>query len=81
MAVERGIVAYILVKVNAGKEKEVLDDILRSFTRNITEARITYGEYDIVIRVVANNMRMLDMIVKGIRRTPGVAETTTLIAA
>jgi hypothetical protein len=30
-------------------ENEVLDEILRRFDKAVTEARITYGEYDIVV--------------------------------
>ncbi|MCE4611795.1 MAG: Lrp/AsnC ligand binding domain-containing protein [Desulfurococcales archaeon] len=79
--VERGrVVAYILVKVLAGKERDVVDKILKDFYRNVTEARITYGDYDIVVRVEADNMRLLDSIVSNIRKIDGVEETKTLIA-
>ncbi len=75
-----GVVAYILVKVLAGKERDVVDKVLKDFHRNVTEARITYGDYDIVIRVEADNMRLLDTIVTSIRKIEGVEETKTLIA-
>jgi DNA-binding Lrp family transcriptional regulator len=77
---ERGVVAYILIKVEAGKEREIIERISKEFYRNVTEARITYGDYDIVVRVEADNMRMLDSIVTNIRKLDGVEETKTLIA-
>lgn len=75
------IVAYILINVEVGKEKDVLEEILKRYRRNVTEARITYGDYDVIVRLEADSMRLLDKIVTGIRSIPGVIRTTTLIAS
>lgn len=75
------IVAYVLINVDVGKEKEVLEEILKRYGRNVTEARVTYGDFDLIVRLEAGNMRLLDKIVTGIRSIPGVLRTTTLIAS
>ena len=76
----REVVAFVLMRVEAGKEVEVLNEVLNKFRDSVTEARITYGEYDIVVRVVAANMRALEAVISGIRRLNGVVHTVTLIA-
>ena len=75
------IVAYILVDVDIGAEHEVVKEILEKYGRLVTEARITYGEHDLVVRVEVPNMRSLDMVVSGIREIKGVRKTTTLISS
>ncbi len=73
-------VAYILVNVEVGMENEVLDEILKRFDKAVTEARITYGEYDIVVRVEVGSIKALETVVSGIRSIEGVRRTVTLIA-
>lgn len=74
------IVAYILVNVLAGAEDEVRNEILSRYGGKVTEARITYGEFDIVVRVEVDSMRTLEAIVSGIRSIGGVERTVTLVA-
>jgi len=76
----RAIVAYILVNVDAGVENEVRDSILSRFSKSVSEARITYGEYDIVVKVEVDSMSTLEKVVTGIRSIEGVRRTVTLIA-
>jgi DNA-binding Lrp family transcriptional regulator len=76
----RSVVAYILVNVEVGVENDVRDEIIRRFDRAVTEARITYGEYDIVVRVEVDSMKALETIVSSIRAIEGVRRTVTLIA-
>jgi len=76
----RSVVAYILVNVEVGVENDVRDEIIRRFNRAVTEARITYGEYDIVVRVEVDSMKALETIVSSIRAIEGVRRTVTLIA-
>ena len=76
----RPIVAYILVNVEVGMEGEVRDKIVDKFNKAVTEARIVYGEYDIVVRVEVDSMRALEAVVSGIRAIEGVRRTVTLIA-
>ena len=75
------IVAYILLDVDIGMEHRVVDAILARFSQWVTEARVTYGEHDAVVRVRVPNMRVLDSVVSGIREIEGVRRTLTLIAS
>ncbi len=74
------VVAYILVNVEVGTENDVINEIMRRFNKVVTEARITYGEYDIVVRVEVGSMKALETVVSGIRAIEGVRRTVTLIA-
>lgn len=76
---EPGIIAYILARINLGMEYEVLDQVTK--LPNIEEARVVYGEYDMVIKVKVYNMRELDKLVTYIRKLSGVISTTTLISS
>jgi len=73
------IIAYMLIRVNLGKEYDVLEQITR--LPNIKEARVVYGEYDIIVEIHVSNLRELDKIVTSIRRLPGVITSTTLISS
>lgn len=76
----RPVVAYVLVNVEVGMENEVRDKIIEKFNKAVTEARITYGEYDIVVRIEVDSMKALETVVSGIRSIEGVRRTVTLIA-
>lgn len=73
------IIAYILVRVNLGKEYELLEQINK--LSNIDEVRIVYGEYDMIIKVKVNTLYELDKVVTHVRRLNGVITTTTLISS
>jgi uncharacterized protein with GYD domain len=47
----------------------------------ITEARIVYGEFDIVARLEVPDLSVLDGIVTRMRGIPGIIKTSTLIAS
>ncbi len=74
-----GIIAYILARINLGKEYELLEQIRR--LPNIDEVRVVYGEFDMVIKVKVSTMFELDRIVTQIRKLNGVVTTTTLISS
>jgi DNA-binding Lrp family transcriptional regulator len=73
------IVAYVLAKVEAGKDEEVLRETKK--TRGVKQATPTYGVYDLHVEVAFDTMEELDkFIFDKIRRISGVKETVTLIA-
>jgi len=73
------IVAYILAKVEAGKDEEVLREVKR--ISGVKQATPTYGVYDLHVEVSFNTMEELDkFIFDGIRRIQGIKETVTLTA-
>ncbi|MEB3789621.1 MAG: Lrp/AsnC family transcriptional regulator [Desulfurococcales archaeon] len=75
------IKCYILISTEVGREYEVASSIRRNFGDKIDEVVITYGLYDIVVRLISPNLRLIDEVVTGIRALPGVKETVTLIGA
>ena len=73
------IIAYVLAKVEAGKDQEVLKEVAK--TPGVRHATPTYGMYDLHIEATFENAEKLDsFIFENIRRIPGIKETVTLIA-
>jgi DNA-binding Lrp family transcriptional regulator len=73
------IIAYVLAKVEAGKDAEVLTEAKE--IPGVTQAVPTYGVYDLHVEVSFDTMEELDrFIFDKIRRIPGIKETVTLVA-
>jgi DNA-binding Lrp family transcriptional regulator len=71
--------AYILVKVEAGKENEVGSQLKN---KAISEASMIYGAYDLLLKVRVPLPEKLDeFIFKELRQIEGVKETATCIVA
>ena len=71
--------AYVLVKVEAGHDDEVLKEFKK--IAGVRQATPTYGVYDLHVEVSFDKMEELDkFIFEQIRRIPGIKETATLIA-
>jgi DNA-binding Lrp family transcriptional regulator len=71
--------AFVLGKVEAGKDEAVLTEVKRSV--GVQHATPTYGVYDLHVEVTFKSKDELDrFIFDKIRRIPGVKETVTLIA-
>ena len=71
------VVAYVLLNVSGGREYEIADEIRK--VKGVTEAIVVYGEYDIVARIEADSMVMLDKAVSSLRRIEGVLRSITLL--
>lgn len=70
--------AYVLFNVESGSEDSVLKQ-LRNIN-NVEEAYVSYGVYDLVIRVKADTMEELkDSVTHKIRTIKQVRSTLTLI--
>jgi DNA-binding Lrp family transcriptional regulator len=70
--------AYVLFNVESGSEDNVLKQ-LRSVS-NVEEAFVSYGVYDLIIRIKADTMEELkDSISHKIRNIKQVLSTLTLI--
>lgn len=76
---ERPLVVYVLMLTKAGKEREVVREA-RKFP-GVTEAKVVYGEYDVIVRIELNDFSVLDETVTLLRRIPGITKTATLISA
>ncbi|MCE4628078.1 MAG: Lrp/AsnC ligand binding domain-containing protein [Desulfurococcales archaeon] len=73
------IVGYVLIITDVGKEHDVATTIKRKFSGEVTEAVLTYGIYDIVVRFEVDSFMKSNEIVSFIREVPGVRKTETLI--
>jgi DNA-binding Lrp family transcriptional regulator len=74
------VLAYILVKIEGGKDLQVLNK-LKSM-KGIKKASLTYGIHDLCIDVELESIEVLDNFVFNIlRKIEGVKETVTLIAS
>jgi DNA-binding Lrp family transcriptional regulator len=70
--------AYILINVESGSE----DTVLRQLRKlgNVIESYVSYGVYDIVVRIRADTMEELkDTVTHKIRTINQVRSTLTLI--
>jgi len=73
------IVAYILLLADIGKEHEVAKRIKQ--LNGVSEVKVVYGEYDIVVRVEVSSLRELDKVVTSIRSIPHVIRSITLVSS
>jgi DNA-binding Lrp family transcriptional regulator len=72
--------AYVLVKVQPGKESGVAQEIVK--VKGVSEAAWTYGFCDILFKVEVGSMEELDKIVLNrIRKIRGVGSTETIIVS
>ncbi len=69
--------AYVLIKVESGKEYDVARKV--EGIEGVKEVLITYGMYDMIVKVEAGTINKLKEIVLSIRKIDGVVETVTLI--
>ena len=69
----------MVATVKRGKEHDAAQKIRK--TKEVTEALVTYGLYDIVARIEAKSLGQLDKIVTDIRQMPEIQQTSTLVGA
>jgi len=73
--------AYVLVKVDVGRDREVFTEIqnLQKIYR-VKEVASVFGVYDLVVKVEAEAHKDLETVVfEALRQIPGVRETVTLV--
>jgi len=69
----------MLINTQAGREREVVKEA-KKFP-GVTEAKVVYGEYDVIVRIELNDFSILSETVALIRKIPGIVKTATLISA
>ena len=72
-----GVKAYVVAIVKRGTEHEVAEKIRKM--KKVTEVTVTYGLYDLVIRIEAESLGHLDKIVTDIRLIEEIEQSTTLV--
>lgn len=74
------VTGYTLARIIPTRDREVYTRI-KTFSE-VKDVILTYGEYDIIIKVETESLEELDnFIFNKLRATEGVAATTTLIEA
>lgn len=74
------ITSYTLARILPAKDEEIYR-IVKTYSE-VKEVILTYGEYDLIIKVEINSLEELDhFIFNKLRTTDGVEATTTLIEA
>ena len=69
--------AYILIGCELGSETELVTKLLE--IENVKDARVTYGDYDIVVEAETETERQMDnLITKKIRKLDRIRSTITL---
>ena len=70
--------AYVLIKVAAGAEVKVLEELAK--IEGIKKVNVVYGVYDIIAKVNARSMNDLrNIVTKQIRGVSGIVKTETAI--
>ena len=71
--------AYVVATVKRGREHDAAQKIRQM--KEVTEVLVTYGLYDIVVRIEAKSLGQLDKIVTEIRQMAEIKQTSTLVGA
>lgn len=70
--------AYVLFNVGSGSEDQVLTDVKN--VKGVQEAYVSYGVYDLLIKLKANSMKKLkELVTHELRTIKNVGSTLTLI--
>jgi len=71
------MIAFMLLVVAMGAEKDILAEIKK--INNVTDACITYGSWDLVVRIEADSSKVIDETITKIRQIPKIEQSVTLI--
>ncbi|MEM2637336.1 MAG: Lrp/AsnC ligand binding domain-containing protein [Candidatus Korarchaeota archaeon] len=71
------MIAFMLLVVAMGAEKEILGEIKK--IDHVTDAVITYGSWDLVVRIEADDTKVIDETITRIRQIPKIEQSVTLI--
>lgn len=71
--------AYFMAIVKRGTEHEVAKRLGK--IDGVIEAIVTYGLWDIIVRIEAPNLSRLDALITEMRKMEDIVQTSTLIGA
>ena len=77
MGMAEVVKAYVVAIVRRGTEHKIAEKIRKM--KEVTEVLVTYGLYDLVIRIEAQSLGHLDKIVTSIRQMEEIEQTSTLV--
>jgi len=75
------IVAYVLINTEVAMEHEVAEKIREEFKNYVEDVRVTYGQFDIVVKIKARSLKEVDKVITRMRAVKGVLTSLTLIGA
>ena len=71
---------FVLIRVKPGFEKKIFNVLMDM--EEVEGLRMVFGEYDLIVKVITNNLKtLISTVIERIRSIEGVADTTTLMAA
>ena len=71
------VFGFVLISTAPTKEREVYNGLVK--LKEVIEAHPLFGEYDIIVKVEAENFnKMAELIIDKIRTVKGVIDTKTL---
>ena len=74
------VIAYVLVTLNPGTEKDILKKA--SYFKEVKSVSMTYGEYDALLQVNTETLDQLnEFLTDKLRVLPDIFQTATLIIA
>ena len=74
------VLAYVLVTLKPGTEKDMLKKI--AYLNEVTRVSMMYGEYDAIIKVNTESLDQLNkFLTDKLRVLPDIFQTATLIVA
>jgi DNA-binding Lrp family transcriptional regulator len=77
---EMAVLAYVLVTMKSGAEKDVLKKVVTF--KEVTEVDLLYGEFDAIIKVRFEELSQLDsFLTDKLRVLPDIFMTTTMIVS
>lgn len=76
---KRFVKAYVLAIVKRGSEHNTAKKIQQ--LDGVTEALVTYGMWDLIVRIETESLGRLDEIISTIRQLPEIDSTNTLVGA
>ena len=70
--------AFVMISAETGKENEVMNELKK--IEHVKEACLTYGAYDVVVKVEADSREKLEEVITGkVRRISSVRSTLTMM--
>jgi len=76
---KRSVKAYVLAIVKRGSEHDTAERLQQ--IDGVTEVLVTYGMWDLIVRIETESLGKLDEIISTIRQLPEIDSTNTLIGA
>ena len=74
------LTCFVLINVQAKMEDKVYDKL--AGIKEIEGIREVFGEYDMIARIEARNLKeMRSIVINKVRSVPGIISTTTLITS